>query len=150
MVEPKHVGPAEQDNSPWTTNGQEVRTVQDRFTSDDYVQICDSLTLVERRRLRHLNSVDGALGSAERHQGHRAVLVLKHAVFALQVEAVQDCRKGKQHSRDTDDTHCQKQKLCCMKEETRRVLIGNKELLWKIKIPILGKTHIKLFHVIIN
>lgn len=48
--------------------------------------------MVELRRLRHLDSVNRTLSSAERHQGHRPVLVLKHAVFALQVQTVQDCR----------------------------------------------------------
>ena len=58
------------------------------------------LTLVELRRLRHLDSVHWTLSAAERHQSHFAVLVLKHAVFALQVQTVQDCRRED----DTGDT----------------------------------------------
>lgn len=50
------------------------------------------LTLVELGRLAHQDPVDRALGAAEGHQGHRPALVLKHAVFALQVQTVQDCR----------------------------------------------------------
>lgn len=52
------------------------------------------LTLVELRRRRHLDSVDRTLSSGERHQSHRPVLVLKHAVLALQVQTVQDCRRN--------------------------------------------------------
>ena len=55
------------------------------------------LTLVELRRLRHLDSVHWTLSAAERNQSHFAVLVLKHAVFALQVQTVQDCRRGRPH-----------------------------------------------------
>lgn len=48
------------------------------------------LTLVELGRLAHQDPVDRTLGAAEGHHGHRPALVLKHAVLALQVQAVQD------------------------------------------------------------
>lgn len=46
------------------------------------------LTLVELSRLRHLDSVNGTLSSGEWNQSDRPALVLKDAVFALQVQTV--------------------------------------------------------------
>lgn len=48
------------------------------------------LTLVELRRLGQQNPVDGTLSAAHGRQRHRAALVLKHAVLAVQVQTVED------------------------------------------------------------
>lgn len=122
MVEAKHVGPAEQNDGAWKTKRQNKERLSGKGVSPlvcaqqhvlkhhvtvatpfkiclDRAARCSweqeaGLTLVELRRLRHLDSVDRTLSPGERHQRHRPVLVLKHAVLALQVETVQDCRRN--------------------------------------------------------
>lgn len=69
------------------------------------------LTLVELRRLRHLDSVHWTLSAAERNQSHFAVLVLKHAVLALQVQTVQDCRRGRRHGTHMETVSVTENKL---------------------------------------
>lgn len=79
------------------------------------------LTLVELRRLRHLDSVHWTLSAAERNQSHFAVLVLKHAVFALQVQTVQDCRRGRRHGTHMETVSVTENKL--LHDDNKRLQI---------------------------
>lgn len=120
MVEAKHVGPAQQDHGAWRgrarvrERGRERQREREREVKAGQRQGEEFLlqevtspppTLVELRRLGDLNPVDRTLGAPQWHQRDFSLVVLEHAVFALQVQAVQDCR-GQQRAASTPASVC--------------------------------------------